>query len=180
MAQSEVGQWYVVYSKPHKEEVAEFHLLRKGVEVFFPRLLLPQSLPKRQQLVPLFPNYLFVRIQEPEEFGYARWSPGVSCLVSFNGTPAPLDDAIVTFLKQRATPEGILTARSTLRVGQQVQITRGPFSGLVGVIENPPDAKGRVRVLMQLLSRQVKVDVPVHFIETGWAVAGQEGQKIVA
>ena len=72
MMQCEMGQWYVAYSKPHKEEVAQFHLLRKGVEVFFPRLLLAQSLPKHRQLVPLFPNYLFVKIQEPEEFGYAR------------------------------------------------------------------------------------------------------------
>ena len=180
MVQCEMGQWYVAYSKPRKEDVAQFHLLRKGVEVFFPRLLLAQSLPKHRQLVPLFPNYLFVKIQEPEEFGYARWSPGVNCLVSFNGTPAPVDEAIIMFLKEQATPEGILIARSTLQVGQEVQIIKGSFSGLVGVIQNPPDAKGRVRVLMQLLSRQVKVDVPVHFVESRWVMAGQEGQKLAS
>src|SRR5205809_7758981 len=92
----------------------------KGWRFLFPRLLLAQSLPKHRQLVPLFPNYLFVKIQEPEEFGYARWSPGVNSLVSFNGTPAPVDEAIIMFLKEQATPEGILIARSTLQVGQEV------------------------------------------------------------
>lgn len=166
-------QWYVVYSKPQKEDCAQFHLQRKGLEVFFPRLLLPDTLRKRRQVVPLFPNYLFVRLQVPEEYHYALWSPGVKSLVSFNGTPAAIDEEIVGFLKQRATPEGLLTGRSNLTVGQEVRITGGPFDGLAGIIQDPPNAKGRVAVLMTLLNRQVKVDVPVRFVEGGWVIAGR-------
>ena len=36
--------WYVVYSNPHKEEQAQFHLALKGVKSFFPKLHIP--LPK--------------------------------------------------------------------------------------------------------------------------------------
>ena len=39
--------WYVIYSKPHKEEQAQFHLGLKGVETFFPRLHLPGPLDLR-------------------------------------------------------------------------------------------------------------------------------------
>ena len=49
----------------------------------------------------------------------------------------------------------------------------GPFEGLVGIIENPPDARGRVKILMQLLSRQVRVEVPVAAVDGGWAVEAQ-------
>ena len=81
MLQQEMRQWYVVYSKPRKEEFAEFNLRQKGLEVFFPRLRLPGSRQKRKQIVPLFPNYLFVKIQVfSEEYHYVTWSPGVKRL----------------------------------------------------------------------------------------------------
>ncbi len=175
---TEARKWYVVYSKPRKETLALFHLQRKGLEVFFPRLLLPQASPKRSSVVPLFPRYLFVRLRIPQEHHYALWSPGVKCLVSFSGTPAPLDEEVVDFLKKRANSEGILAARSNLTVGQKVRITGGPFEGLVGIVENPPDAKGRVRVLMELLRRQVRVKIPVAWVEGEWVVTcGEKGPE---
>ena len=62
MSQEVQRQWYVVYSKPNREEYAQYHLQRKGIEVFFPRLRLPVSSAKQRQVIPLFPNYLFVHI----------------------------------------------------------------------------------------------------------------------
>jgi len=173
--QEEMRQWYVVYSKPRKEECAEFHLRLKGVEVFFPRLRLPGSLRKRKQIVPLFPNYLFVRIQVfSDEFNYVAWSPGVNRFVSFNGLPTPVNNEIITYLMEQSTDEGIITARSNLKPGQEVQISGGPFEGLIGIIQYPPDAKGRVRLLLNLLSREVKVAVPLQYIDSGWVAVGGE------
>ncbi len=166
----EVQRWYVVYSKPHKEDFAQFHLRSKGLEVFSPRLLLPESARRRKRIVPLFPNYLFVRIQAPEEFQYVVWSPGVRRLVSFNGSPAPLDEEVVDLLMQQTSPEGIIMARSNLKAGQEVQITGGPLEGLAAIIQEPPNPKGRVKVLLNLLSRQVRAEVPVHFVKCGWVV----------
>ena len=78
-------EWYVVYSKPQNEDYARFHLSAKGLEVFFAQLLFPDTAKKRKRLVPLFPNYLFVRLKLfSQEFSYAKWSPGVSRIVSFN------------------------------------------------------------------------------------------------
>ena len=176
MVQVETERWYVVYVKPRKEDSALFHTRRKGVEVFFPKLLLPLTPPKRQRLIPLFPSYLFARIDIPRQYDYIRWSPGVRYVVNFNGIPAPLDDRIVSFLKQRADEEGIFAARSTLAEGQEVLIKDGPFTGLVGILQDPPDARGRVKVLLELLGRHVKVDVPVAYTEhpstdSPWAIA---------
>jgi transcriptional antiterminator RfaH len=160
--------WYVVYTKPHKEEFAQHHLRAKDLEVFLPRLRFPQSFQKRQRIVSLFPNYLFVRIHFPEQYHYVTWSPGVRRFVSFGATPTPLDENIVEFLMQQADPEGIITARSNLKIGQEILIDGGPFNGIAGIIQEPPDAKGRVKVLMSLLSRQVTVEVRARHIRTGW------------
>jgi transcriptional antiterminator RfaH len=162
-------QWYVIYSKPQKEEYARFHLSAKGLEVFFPQLLFPQSAKKRKRLVPLFPNYLFVRLKLfSEEFSQAKWSPGVSRVVSFNGIPAPVDGHVVELLMQQMSRDGFIEARPNLKSGQEVRITGGPFNGLLGIIQEPPNAKGRINILLQLLSRSTRVDVPIEFVETEW------------
>jgi transcriptional antiterminator RfaH len=167
-------QWYLIYSKPQKEEYAQFHLSSKGLEVFFPQLLFPPSANKRKRRVPLFPNYLFVRLRLfSEEFAYAKWSPGVSRVVNFNGAPASIDDGIVDFLMKQANQDGFLEARPKLSGGEEIQMTGGPFAGLVGIIQQPPNARGRVKVLLHLLNRTTKVDVPVQFIKTSWVAAGQ-------
>ena len=164
----EAKRWYVVYSKPQREEFAEFCLQHRGIEVFLPKLLFPESLRKRKRIVPLFPNYLFTRIDDLEQYHCVLWTPGVKRIVSFNGIPAPLDESVISFLKQEGTPDGIIAARSDLRKGQEVQITGGPFEGLVGIIQEPPGDNGRVNILMRLLSRQVKVEVPLHSVRCGW------------
>jgi transcriptional antiterminator RfaH len=169
---SAARQWYVLYSKPQKEEYARFHLSLKGLEVFFPQLLFPKSANKRKRLVPLFPNYLFVRLTLfSEEFSYAQWSPGVSRIISFNGVPASIDDAIMDFLMNRVNGDGVIEARPNLRSGQEVRITGGPFDGLIGIIQEPPNAKGRINILLSLLNRTTKVDVPIHFVEAQWVAS---------
>jgi transcriptional antiterminator RfaH len=171
-AGAEPRRWFVVYSKPRKEGSAQFHLERRGIEVFAPRVQLPDYLKRGGHVVPLFPNYLFVRIDPARDFYTVLWSPGVSRFVSSAvGVPACLDDAVVAFLRERMGANGVVAARADLRVGQQVEITRGPFDGLIGIITRPPDAKGRVKVLMQLLNQQpVRVDMPVHSLRTAWTV----------
>jgi len=63
----------------------------------------------------------------------------------------------------------VIPARSRLRRSQEVEISGGPFGGLVGIIQAPPDDKGRVKVLLKLLNRQVSVRFGVEFIKGGRA-----------
>jgi transcriptional antiterminator RfaH len=163
-------EWYVVYSKPHKEEQVRLHLALKGIESFFPRLQLPSGAEKKQRITPLFPNYLFVRVDLASESHYVVWSPGVKRIVSFSDRPVPLQESIIRFLKEQADAAGIIRARSRLCAGEQVEISGGPFNGFVGIIENPPNAKGRVKILLKLLSRQISVKLGVEFIRKESAV----------
>jgi len=160
--------WYVVYSKPHKEEQARFYLRMKGLDVFFPRLDLVRVAEKRKRVIPLFPNYLFVRLNLQSESHYVIWSPGVKRIVCFGDRPIPLDETVVDFLKQQTDGEGVIRAHSQLRPGQEVEIRGGPFDGLIAIIQDPPDDKGRVKILLKLLSRQISVKLGVEFIKGEW------------
>ena len=159
-------RWYVVYSKPHREDYVQYHLLRRRLEVFFPRLQLPSSATRVRQIVPLFPNYLFVRLELPQQYSAALWCPGVRYLVNVNGTPVPLEDGVVEFLRQRADSQGIVALTTHFTVGQEVRVTRGPLEGLTGILQDPPDGKGRIRILMKLLNRDLQVQLPHDRVES--------------
>lgn len=166
-------QWYTVYSKPQKEELAHYYLAQKGLEVFLPKLLLPNDRAARRRLVPLFPNYLFARINaQSEEYGYVAWSPGVKKIVSFNGVPAPIESSVVKFLMKQTGDGGFIPAKSNLKVGQEVRINGGPFDSLVGIIQAPPNAKGRVRVLINILNQQTRVEIPTRYVDAAWVASG--------
>ena len=164
--------WYVVYSKRNKEEQAQFHLSTKGIESFFPRLLLSSGSKSRTRIVALFPNYLFVRVNMVTDAHYVIWTPGVQRFVSFSDVPVPVESTIVSFLQSQADPSGIIQARSQLKSGQEVEITGGPFDGLLGIIQDPPDARGRVKVLLNLMNRQVAVSLGLDNIGGDWVSLG--------
>lgn len=168
-------QWFVLYTKPEKEEYAELNLRLRGVDTFFPKLSLPKSVKRKRQIVPLFPNYLFVRFDIASCWS-VMWCPGVKRLVAFNGSPAVVEESIMAFLMAQAGPNGLISAHCNVAVGQHVSIEGGPFDGLVGIIQEPPNGKGRVKILLQLLNRPTKVDVPLQYINVNWVTAGTTSQ----
>jgi len=160
--------WYVVRSKPHKESYAQLHLELKRIEVFSPKLRLPEHASGRRGIVPLFPGYLFVRLAIPDRYYDVIWAPGVQGFVGGTAGPASLEDQVVDLLRDKAAPDGVIRAEPKLRPGQHVEIEEGPFAGLVGIIQRPPDTKGRIKVLMQLLNRTVAVDIPLRAVKAEW------------
>ena len=58
----ESPEWYVVRSKPRREEYAQDQLVRRGVETFLPRIVEPGARAASRSSVRCFPGYLFARI----------------------------------------------------------------------------------------------------------------------
>ena len=158
-------QWFVISTKARREQYAQDQLGRRGVETFLPRILEPARLRPTLIIAPLFPGYLFVHIDFEDQYFDVVWTPGVRRFVGFGTSPCPLDDAVIDFLHARMGQEGILRHIPVFRQGDVVRIKRGPFEGLVGIIENPGCGRGRVRVLMELLRRQTRVEVPQQILE---------------
>ena len=49
-------------------------------------------------------------------------------------------------------------AYSKMAVGREVRISQRTLEGLVRIVQRPPGAKGRIRVLLGLLNRQSSKD----------------------
>ncbi len=159
-------QWFVVQTKARKEEYARSQLSQRGIRVFLPWIAQPLGLsPDDTTIAPLFPGYLFVHINLSEDYWQVAWAPGVRRLVGFGDVPSPVDEAVIDFLTERAGRDGVVRIHRVYREGDRVRIKHGPLAGLIGIIETPCSGRGRVRVLMELLRRQTRVEVPEALLE---------------
>jgi transcriptional antiterminator RfaH len=158
-------QWYVVRSKPRREEYAQDQLLRRGVETFLPRILESGGARLDPAVGPLFPGYLFARVDLLSQYNSVIWAPGVRGFVAFGSVPAAVDPAVVAFLRERCGREGVVRVVRTFQDGDLVRVVRGPLDGLVGVVQGRVSGQARVRILMELLRRRTQVSLPVQMVE---------------
>ncbi len=158
-------RWFVVHTKPHAEARAHQHLSWQDYEAYLPRYLKRRRHARRTSWVaaPLFPRYLFVRL-DPAETG---WRPihsthGVCDIVRIGDRPAPVPVGVVEDIIAR---HGIdhhtrLDEPPPFEKGEIVRIHSGALSDAVGSFEQLDDAE-RVVVLLDMLGREVRVRVPL-------------------
>lgn len=140
----------MVISKPRQELRAKGHLENQGGEVFFPQVRF-SSKQKNKQQEALFPNYLFLRMDEECALIHkVRSTLGVSRLLSFNGKPAVIDDALIDDLKCRT--ESIIQAPTFIE-GQAVALNKGPFAHYHAIFKTC-QGNDRAVIFLSLLGQQ--------------------------
>ena len=159
--------WYVAFTKPGGERLAETNLLRQGFEAYLPRIAVRRKgRQKTLATVPFFPCYVFVRL----DLKNAPWRAvnstyGINRLVSFGDRPAPIADAVIDEIRGREQEDGLvsLSDLQTFAPGETVSIADGAFEDRTGLFQCRTD-KDRVRVLLNLLGRDLTVSIPVEAI----------------
>ncbi|HEX4918363.1 MAG TPA: transcriptional activator RfaH [Limnobacter sp.] len=160
-----MAQWYVMYTKPRLEAVAEDNLLRQHYRVFFPKALVRKRKAVQgivEVVEPLFPRYLFVWLEQGvDDFSKLRSTKGCVDLVKFGGKPTPVPGGLVDLIAEQAGDAGVvdLIAAQQLDVGTMVRVADGPFEGLVGTIAKQKSTD-RVLVLLNVLGAERTVEVP--------------------
>ena len=158
-------EWFVIRSKARKEDFAVQSLERRGVEAFCPRIQEPVGWTNDWATVPLFPGYLFVHIELHSGYHTVMWTPGVKGFVAFGAMPTAVQPQIVNFLQRETEEDGVIRPSKRYRAGERVRIKRGPFAGLIGIIETPCPERGRIRVLMDFLRRGTSVELPLAAVD---------------
>ena len=156
--------WYVVQTKPRKEQEAEENLRRQGFETYLPWMQRVRHRRNRWTKViePLFPRYLFVYMDMQQvSVAPIRSTRGVSGMVRFGQHIQPVDPQVIEFLQSREDPEsGCYVAQvKPLARGDKVEIREGPFEGLVGIYEQS-SGEGRAIVLLNYLGGENRVSLP--------------------
>ena len=157
-------RWYVVRSKPRKEEFLAEQMQMRSIEIFNPRIRVQAVNPRARKVKSYFPGYVFVHL-DLEKIGRfsVQYIPGAAGLVSFGGEVAEVPDGLIHAIQQRV--EEINAAGGelfeVLKSGETVVIHSGPFAGYEAIFDARLPGSDRVRVLLKLLkNRQLPVDLP--------------------
>ena len=159
-------RWYLIHTKPGSEVLAQSNLKRQGYGVYLPRLLqaVRQRGRWRDRIVPLFPRYLFLSLEEGmQPLAPVRSTVGVAQVVCFGTKYAIVPDQVVRNLQLRADSlSGLhrMESGSSFEPGMPVKMVDGPFDSLEGVFQRTAGTE-RVLVLLNLLGQNTSVHVPV-------------------
>lgn len=171
------ARWYILRVHPLCELRVQDKLTARGASCYAPRYPKQMTIPRRfvwqrpivqRRMVPLFPGIVFVPDFDADLARLKALSDGVAGYLHFGDRVASIDHGLmadVMGLEERLCIPRSQRQRSDLRPGMMVRIRDGsPFAMWTGRIERLDD-KGRLRVLIDIVKREVAVELFSHQVE---------------
>src|SRR6185295_17673081 len=94
--------WYVIHSKPQKEQWLQTQLNALDIDVYYPCLKATNGKLHSYTVKPYFPRYLFVNVDlYLTGISMLKWLPGSLGLVSFGGEPACVPEGLLQRIRHR-------------------------------------------------------------------------------
>ena len=162
MASTPFDRWYLAYTKPRQESIAQDNLVRQAFDAYLP---LYKKFKKTEQgpvalFEPMFPRYILFRPSKPEQsISAVRSTKGIATIVRFGFEPAQLHDDLVQRIRQLEQERNHATLQelSNLKVGQTVRLKHNALGGVEGLIQSV--SSKRVAVLLEILGRPTVVQL---------------------
>lgn len=174
-------EWYAIHTYVGHEEKAKENILSRarslGASDSIYQVVVPteesvehgRSGKKEVVKRKLFPGYIFVQMDlgdnpdEPNEsWEVVRYTPGVTGFVGTSTHAVPLS------MEEEARMLGTLgitgsreapKVRISFNVGDNVQVTSGPFADFNGVVSEANPERGKVKVLVSIFGRETPVEL---------------------
>ena len=154
--------WYLIYTKPRAECLAQENLLRQGYETYLPLIETQRRKQGRYVAVveAMFSRYLFINLNCTTD----NWSPirstiGVANMVRFNGLPSMVPAALIESIKAMENEQGVREMQEKeFKAGDTVSIIDGVFAGLKGIFQ-ARTSQERVIVLLDIAGQYTRVSM---------------------
>jgi len=137
----------------------------RDIEYFLPVSRSPRRWKNGLKVVleqPLFPSYIFARIDRRERLRVLEL-PGVLSIVGTGRELTPLPDAEIEALR-----EGIDSLKAEphpfLNVGERARITRGALQGMTGIIQRKKTGL-RLILSVELIMKSISVEIDESALE---------------
>lgn len=147
------SDWYLIRTKPGKERWVCDQLSEALPEVFLP--LLKARVPRWGRLawsvVPLFPCYLFARLDLAASYFEVKYAPGVHGLVSAGADPIAVPQTIIEDIRRRGENGIVEIKEEPFGSGERVRVVGGPFNGFEAIFERYLSGAERVAILLSTI-----------------------------
>jgi transcription elongation factor/antiterminator RfaH len=161
--------WYIVQTKAKKEAEAASYLSTRALhlQVFNPLMedFRTRNGKIEKVIRPLFPGYFFVTFDLERDYNLVRWSRGVKKILGFGGRPAPVAEAVIEMIRQRADQDGIVRRTGHFEPNDHIRIKSGPLKELSGIFERWLPGRERVRILLNLIGYQPVIEIHYSMLE---------------
>ncbi|WP_367864457.1 UpxY family transcription antiterminator [Pedobacter sp. WC2423] len=153
--------WYVIYTRPQRENKISNYLSQKGIEFFFPTIKDVRQWNDRKKVIskPLFPSYIFVKIYDSADYFNCLEIDGVCYFVKFGKQLGRISQDEIDQLKIMVNYNGnIEISDECFQSGQKLQIEEGILAGLKGEMVKY-NGKAKILIRTYILNRNILVDL---------------------
>ena len=162
--------WAAVRCPPQREIAIAERLEGLGCVIYLPRARVALRRSHRPATVPLFATYLFADLDCSPPWQAIRREPGVVGVVMTGEQPSRCPEREIEKLKA-AEVNGVVQlagppppSMQKFAVGEPVRIRYGALDGHEALYAGAANKQRTARVLVQLLGRQVMVEIASHAI----------------
>lgn len=152
-------KWYVAYTRANFERKIAREIVDQQIEHYLPiRKEIRQWSDRLKKIeIPLFPNYIFVKIRLQRKVDILG-IPGVLSLVSFSGQPVSISEDEIEHIRKIEERGKDVSLEYYYCVGDRVRITQGIFTGMEGILLRK---SGQMRFVLKLpaISQAVSVEI---------------------
>lgn len=133
-----VQSWLVGYTMPRSEKKLYQKLIKDGIETFLPLCKRTKQWSDRKKIIeePLFPNYIFIKVNPLQRFKLLKWRELVR-YISIDGKPAVVKNEEIDGIKTLIEKDITISREESLRrlpAGAKVIVNDGCFKGFKGVL----------------------------------------------
>jgi transcriptional antiterminator RfaH len=145
--------WYLVRTRTGKERAVREQLASVAPEVFLPmlRARAPRWGRMADTVAPLFPCYVFARLDLRRHYFDVKYMPGVRGIVSAGPDPLAVPGAIIAEIRRRGVDGVVEISQPPLGSGERVVVVEGPFRGFEAIFERYLSGAERVAILLSAI-----------------------------
>jgi transcription antitermination factor NusG len=159
--------WFVIYTKPRHEKKVADQLEKTRISHFLPLVKRLRNWSDRRKYIdtPLFPSYIFVRLEDPQSYFTSLEIFGVIQYVRTGKKIAAVSEEVINNLRLiiSNSPDEIEVSAENIYPGKKLFISEGPFTGFsCEVIQHK--GKQKILVRIELLQRSILLDMPVEYL----------------
>ena len=162
--------WYLVYTKPRLEKVAELNLNREHFHSYLPFMpALRRHRGRYKTLIdPLFPRYLFIELDsQVGDWSKIRSTKGCISLVCFASIPAQVPLKLITYLKanEEARMKNTTNLTPEFKTGDRIRVLEGLLQDYEGIVK-AKNSQERITLLLSLAEGHTReITLSAHQIE---------------
>ena len=168
-------RWYAVHTLSGSEEKAmqalQQRVVQHGLSGRFGRMLVPSEVvvdPKTKRKITrrFYPGYMLVEVElDNETWHLVKNTPKITGFFGGARNPPPVPESevlrITSMLQEEEEPRPVID----FEVGEEVRLTEGTYASMRGTVEEINEARGKLRVVINMFGRPVPTELSFHQVE---------------